>query len=68
MFLYTLILGILFFIIGCNVFVSVITVFMVMKCRKTASQGTYSPSRQEQAGSKIGIDSILKRPPEERLI
>jgi len=40
-----------------------------MMARKTrASRGTYSPSHQELEGSRIDFESMLKVPPEERLI
>lgn len=36
--------------------------------RKRQSEGTYSPSAQEVAGARLEMDSMLKVPPEERLI
>uniref|UniRef100_A0A8C9V612 Crumbs cell polarity complex component 2 n=1 Tax=Scleropages formosus TaxID=113540 RepID=A0A8C9V612_SCLFO len=36
--------------------------------RKRQSEGTYSPSQQEVAGARLEMDSVLKVPPEERLI
>uniref|UniRef100_A0A673H6L7 Uncharacterized protein n=1 Tax=Sinocyclocheilus rhinocerous TaxID=307959 RepID=A0A673H6L7_9TELE len=36
--------------------------------RKRQSEGTYSPSHQEIAGARLEMDSMLKVPPEERLI
>ncbi|TRY60562.1 hypothetical protein DNTS_026975 [Danionella cerebrum] len=36
--------------------------------RKRRSQGTYSPSRQEHTGARMEMGSVLKLPPEERLI
>ncbi|XP_036385762.1 protein crumbs homolog 2a [Megalops cyprinoides] len=42
---------------------------MVMTARKKRqSEGTYSPSQQEVAGARLEMDSMLKVPPEERLI
>ncbi|KAM4695997.1 protein crumbs homolog 2 [Rhinophrynus dorsalis] len=51
----------LLFIIG--------VIFMVLTARKRRqSEGTYSPSQQEVAGARLEMDSVLKVPPEERLI
>ncbi|XP_067270608.1 protein crumbs homolog 2b [Pseudorasbora parva] len=36
--------------------------------KKRQSEGTYSPSRQEVAGARLEMGSVLKVPPEERLI
>lgn len=36
--------------------------------RKRQSEGTYSPSQQEVAGARLEMGSVLKVPPEERLI
>ncbi|XP_026886754.2 protein crumbs homolog 2b [Electrophorus electricus] len=36
--------------------------------RKRRSEGTYSPSQQEVAGARLEMGSVLKVPPEERLI
>lgn len=42
---------------------------MVLTARKRRqSEGTYSPSQQEVAGARLEMDSVLKVPPEERLI
>lgn len=35
---------------------------------RRASHGTYSPSRQEKAGSRVEMWSITQTPPMERLI
>ncbi|KAG8447867.1 hypothetical protein GDO86_015106 [Hymenochirus boettgeri] len=44
-------------------------IFMVLTARKRRqSEGTYSPSQQEVAGARLEMDSVLKVPPEERLI
>lgn len=41
----------------------------IMAARKRRqSEGTYSPSQQEVAGARLEMDSVLKVPPEERLI
>lgn len=43
--------------------------FMVLTARKKRqSEGVYSPSAQELAGARLEMDSMLKVPPEERLI
>jgi len=36
--------------------------------KKRQSEGTYSPSSQEVAGARLEMGSVLKVPPEERLI
>ncbi|XP_006892687.1 PREDICTED: protein crumbs homolog 2 [Elephantulus edwardii] len=36
--------------------------------KRRQSEGTYSPSQQEVAGARMEMDSVLKVPPEERLI
>ncbi|XP_075415171.1 protein crumbs homolog 2 [Tenrec ecaudatus] len=36
--------------------------------KRRQSEGTYSPSQQEVAGARLEMDSVLKMPPEERLI
>uniref|UniRef100_A0A3Q4G460 Crumbs cell polarity complex component 2 n=1 Tax=Neolamprologus brichardi TaxID=32507 RepID=A0A3Q4G460_NEOBR len=43
--------------------------FVVLTARKKRqSEGAYSPSSQELAGARLEMDSMLKVPPEERLI
>lgn len=43
--------------------------FVVLTARKKRqSEGAYSPSTQEMAGARLEMDSMLKVPPEERLI
>ncbi|XP_029916909.1 protein crumbs homolog 1 [Myripristis murdjan] len=43
--------------------------FLIMTARKKRqSEGTYSPSAQEVAGARLEMGSVLKVPPEERLI
>ncbi|XP_077325020.1 protein crumbs homolog 1-like isoform X1 [Lithobates pipiens] len=47
----------------------IVVIFMVLTARKRRqSEGTYSPSQQEVAGARLEMDSVLKVPPEERLI
>nr|XP_016846628.1 PREDICTED: protein crumbs homolog 3 isoform X2 [Anolis carolinensis] len=44
-------------------------VFMGLKIReKRQTEGTYRPSNEEQAGTRVEANSNLKLPPEERLI
>uniref|UniRef100_A0A3Q2D6K0 Protein crumbs homolog 1-like n=1 Tax=Cyprinodon variegatus TaxID=28743 RepID=A0A3Q2D6K0_CYPVA len=52
------------------VLLAIVTVFfMIMTARKKRqSEGTYSPSSQEVAGARLEMGSVLKVPPEERLI
>uniref|UniRef100_A0A8C5D6V0 Crumbs cell polarity complex component 2b n=1 Tax=Gouania willdenowi TaxID=441366 RepID=A0A8C5D6V0_GOUWI len=52
------------------VLLAILTVFcLVMTARKKRqSEGTYSPSSQEVAGARLEMGSVLKVPPEERLI
>ncbi|MBN3299790.1 CRUM1 protein, partial [Amia calva] len=54
---------------GCVLLVIIGLIFMVLTARKKRqSEGTYSPSQQEVAGARLEMDSVLKVPPEERLI
>ncbi|XP_030623800.1 protein crumbs homolog 2a [Chanos chanos] len=54
---------------GCILLVIIGLIFMVMTARrKRQSEGAYSPSAQEVAGARLEMDSMLKVPPEERLI
>ncbi|XP_027890839.1 protein crumbs homolog 1-like [Xiphophorus couchianus] len=52
------------------VLLAILTVFfLIMTARKKRqSEGTYSPSCQEVAGARLEMGSVLKVPPEERLI
>uniref|UniRef100_A0A3B3U8B1 Protein crumbs homolog 1-like n=1 Tax=Poecilia latipinna TaxID=48699 RepID=A0A3B3U8B1_9TELE len=52
------------------VLLAILTVFfLIMTARKKRqSEGTYSPSSQEVAGARLEMGSVLKVPPEERLI
>uniref|UniRef100_A0A4W5R2J6 Protein crumbs homolog 2 n=1 Tax=Hucho hucho TaxID=62062 RepID=A0A4W5R2J6_9TELE len=53
----------------CVLLAVVALVFMVLTARKKRqSEGTYSPSAQEVAGARLEMGSVLKVPPEERLI
>ncbi|XP_063000667.1 protein crumbs homolog 2 [Elgaria multicarinata webbii] len=54
---------------GCLLLLIIILVLMILTARKRRqSEGTYSPSQQEVAGARLEMDSVLKVPPEERLI
>uniref|UniRef100_H3BHZ4 Crumbs cell polarity complex component 2 n=1 Tax=Latimeria chalumnae TaxID=7897 RepID=H3BHZ4_LATCH len=54
---------------GCLLLLIIGLIFMVLTARKKRqSEGTYSPSQQEVAGARLEMDSVLKVPPEERLI
>ncbi|XP_039586501.1 protein crumbs homolog 2 isoform X1 [Passer montanus] len=54
---------------GSVLLLSIALIFMVLTARKRRqSEGTYSPSQQEVAGARLEMDSVLKVPPEERLI
>ncbi|XP_072285600.1 protein crumbs homolog 1-like isoform X2 [Pyxicephalus adspersus] len=46
----------------------VIAVVMITMRKKRATQGTYSPSRQEKEGARVEMWNVLKLPPTERLI
>ncbi|XP_046900495.1 protein crumbs homolog 2a [Hypomesus transpacificus] len=53
----------------CILLVVIGLTIMVMTARKKRqSEGAYSPSSQEVAGARLEMDSMLKVPPEERLI
>ncbi|ETN82634.1 hypothetical protein NECAME_01919 [Necator americanus] len=56
--------------------VAVLTVLMILGCTllafvvrgKRALHGHYSPSHQERNGARLQMNSMIKLPPEERLI
>ncbi|TNM92512.1 hypothetical protein fugu_019524 [Takifugu bimaculatus] len=53
----------------CALVMAICLTFMVLTARKKRqSEGAYSPSAQELAGARLEMDSMLKVPPEERLI
>ncbi|XP_072176797.1 uncharacterized protein [Diadema setosum] len=66
----------LWIIIGASIAAGVILIIIIIliSCfvcsvrKKRATQGSYSPSRQEMSGSFVEMDNVLKMPPEERLI
>uniref|UniRef100_A0A3Q3MYZ4 Crumbs cell polarity complex component 2 n=1 Tax=Mastacembelus armatus TaxID=205130 RepID=A0A3Q3MYZ4_9TELE len=53
----------------CVLLAILLVFFLIMTARKKRqSEGTYSPSSQEVAGARLEMGSVLKVPPEERLI
>ncbi|KAM9325272.1 protein crumbs homolog 2 [Gastrophryne carolinensis] len=46
----------------------VITIILITMRKKRATQGRYSPSRQEKEGARVEMWNVLKLPPTERLI
>lgn len=53
----------------CALLAILVVFFLIMTARKKRqSEGTYSPSSQEVAGARLEMGSVLKVPPEERLI
>lgn len=53
----------------CTLILIIGLTFVVLTARKKRqSEGVYSPSAQELAGARLEMDSMLKVPPEERLI
>ncbi|XP_054630679.1 protein crumbs homolog 1-like [Dunckerocampus dactyliophorus] len=53
----------------CVLLAILVIFFLIMTARKKRqSEGTYSPSSQEVAGARLEMGSVLKVPPEERLI
>lgn len=48
--------------------VSVVVILIKMAQNRRAQHGTYRPSKQEMAGSRLEFGNALKLPPEERLI
>lgn len=53
----------------CVLIVIIGLTFVALTARKKRqSEGAYSPSTQEVAGARLEMDSMLKVPPEERLI
>lgn len=53
----------------CTLLAILAVFFLLVTARKKRqSEGTYSPSSQEVAGARLEMGSVLKVPPEERLI
>ncbi|XP_072367573.1 protein crumbs homolog 1 isoform X1 [Scyliorhinus torazame] len=56
-------------VIGGVIVLAIILTFLIVKLReKRQTEGNYSPSNQEQTGSRMEMNNTLKLPPEERLI
>ncbi|XP_078074271.1 protein crumbs homolog 3-like [Mustelus asterias] len=56
-------------VIGGVIVLAIILTFLILKLReKRQTEGNYSPSNQEQTGSRMEMNNTLKLPPEERLI
>ncbi|XP_051892977.1 protein crumbs homolog 1-like [Pristis pectinata] len=54
---------------GTVLLIVIALIFVVLTARKKRqTEGTYNPSQQEVAGARLEMDSVLKVPPEERLI
>ncbi|XP_072908661.1 protein crumbs homolog 2-like isoform X1 [Hemitrygon akajei] len=54
---------------GAALLIAIALIFVVLTARKKRqTEGTYNPSQQEVAGARLEMDSVLKVPPEERLI
>ena len=43
-------------------------IFLVMARRKRKGEGHYRPAKQELTSPRLQLDTVLKVPPEERLI
>lgn len=50
------------------VLVTIFGISAVAMKKRRATQGTYSPSRQEKDGARVEMWNIIKLPPLERLI
>ncbi|XP_069793962.1 protein crumbs homolog 3-like [Narcine bancroftii] len=56
-------------VLGGVIVLAIILTFLILKLReKRKNEGNYSPSNQEQTGSRMEMNNTLKLPPEERLI
>ncbi|XP_075715290.1 protein crumbs homolog 3 isoform X2 [Rhinoderma darwinii] len=55
-------------IVGGIILIGIIAFFLVKVKEKRQTEGTYHPSSEEQAGSRVEANAALKLPPEERLI
>ncbi|XP_069744762.1 protein crumbs homolog 1-like isoform X2 [Narcine bancroftii] len=54
---------------GSVLLIVIALILVVLTARKKRqTEGTYNPSQQEVAGARLEMDSVLKVPPEERLI
>jgi len=43
-------------------------ILLLVVAKKRAGNGTYSPSKEEVEAGRVEMDSVLKPPPQERLI
>ncbi|KAK6195275.1 hypothetical protein SNE40_000740 [Patella caerulea] len=50
------------------IIIIVAVVFFRMARKKRATRGQYCPSQQENAGARVELGNVLKKPPQERLI
>ncbi|XP_072005856.1 protein crumbs homolog 3 [Engystomops pustulosus] len=55
-------------VVGGIILIGIIAFFIVKVKEKRQTEGTYRPSNEEQAGSRVETNAALKLPPEERLI
>ncbi|XP_069623405.1 protein crumbs homolog 3 [Ranitomeya imitator] len=55
-------------VVGGIIVIGIIAFFLVKVKEKRQTEGTYRPSNEEQAGSRVENNAALKLPPEERLI
>lgn len=57
-------------IVGGMAFIALVglLVFVVMARRKRKGEGHYRPAKQELTSPRLQLDTVLKVPPEERLI
>ncbi|NXX60715.1 CRUM1 protein, partial [Scopus umbretta] len=53
---------------GAALLLAVVAVTAIAMKRRRATQGTYSPSRQEKDGARVEMWNVIKMPPTERLI
>ncbi|NXA19018.1 CRUM1 protein, partial [Ibidorhyncha struthersii] len=53
---------------GAALLLAVVAVTAIVMKRRRATQGTYSPSRQEKDGARVEMWNVIKMPPTERLI
>ena len=55
-------------IIAACILAILLFILLVVVVKKRASNGTYSPSKEEVEAGRVELDSMLKPPPQERLI
>ncbi|NXQ85758.1 CRUM1 protein, partial [Nyctibius grandis] len=54
--------------VGAALLLAVVAATAIAMKRRRATQGTYSPSRQEKDGARVEMWNVIKMPPTERLI